>query len=88
MMSRNGSSSAPFASRGNHRPDDIIPWETSQPVIDGIISLWTDSYRYILVIADYFSKWTEAFPIKNKCAATVADVLAEKIILHFASRHT
>ena len=37
-------------------------------------------YRYILVIADYFSKWTEAFPIKNKCADTVADVL---VILQF-----
>ena len=40
-------------------------------------------YRYILVIADYFSKWTEAFPIKNKCADTVADVFVEKIILRF-----
>ena len=36
-----------------------------------------------LVIADYFSKWTDAFPIKNKCADTVADVLVEKIILRF-----
>ena len=40
-------------------------------------------YCYILVIADYFSKWTDAFPIKNKCADTVADVLVEKIILRF-----
>ena len=40
-------------------------------------------YRYILVIADYFSKWTDAFPIKNKCADTVVDVLVEKIILRF-----
>ena len=30
------------------------------------------------MIADYFSKWTEAFPIKNKCADAV-----EKIILRF-----
>ena len=42
-----------------------------------------DGYRYILVIADYFSKLTEAFPIKNKCADTVADVLVEKMILRF-----
>ena len=34
-------------------------------------------------IADYFSKWTEAFPIKDKCADTVADVLVDKIILRF-----
>ena len=42
-----------------------------------------DGYRYILVIADYFSKWTEAFPIKDKCVDTVADVLVNKIILRF-----
>ena len=35
-----------------------------------------DSYRYILVIADYFSKWTEAFPIKNKCAVEIGAVRA------------
>ena len=29
------------------------------------------------------SKWTEAFPIKDKCADTVADVLVSKIILRF-----
>ena len=42
-----------------------------------------DGYRYIFVIADYFSKWTEAFPIKNKCADTVVGILVEKIILRF-----
>ena len=42
-----------------------------------------DGFRYILVIADYFSKWTEAFPIKDKYADTVADVLVDKIILRF-----
>ena len=41
----------------------------------------SDSYRCILVIADYFSNWTEAFPMNNKCADTVADILVEKIIL-------
>ena len=42
-----------------------------------------ENYRYKLVIADYFSKWTEAFPIRNKYPDTVADVLVEKIILLF-----
>ena len=45
-----------------------------------------EGFRYILVIADYFSKWTEAFPIKDKCADTVADVLVDKIILRFGMR--
>ena len=44
-------------------------------------------YRYILVIADYFSKWTDAFLIKNNCAETVADVLVENIILRFGMPH-
>ena len=48
-----------------------------------VCDLTQDGYRFILVIADYFSKWTEAFPIKNKCADTVEDVLVEKIILCF-----
>ena len=42
-----------------------------------------DGYRYILVIADYFSKWTEAFTMKNKCADPVADLLVDNIILRF-----
>ena len=42
-----------------------------------------EGFRYILVIADYFSKWTEAFPMKNKCADTVANILVESIILRF-----
>ena len=32
---------------------------------------------------DYFSKWTEAFPMKNKCADAVADILIKNIILQF-----
>ena len=42
-----------------------------------------EGFRCILVIADHFGKWTEAFPIKDKCADTVADVLVDKIILRF-----
>ena len=42
-----------------------------------------EGFRYILVIANYFSKWTEAFPMKNKCADTVPDILVENIILRF-----
>ena len=36
-----------------------------------------EGHRCILAIADYFSKWTEAFPMKNKCADTVANILVE-----------
>ena len=70
-----GWNSAQLAWRGSHPPVVITRWAIFPPVIAGT--------GYILVIADYFSKWTEAFPIKDKCADTVADVLVDKIILRF-----
>ena len=72
---------------GRHHPLGNIPtghhWDCIPMNILDVCDPTLDSYRYILVIADYFSKWTEAFHIKNKCADTVADVLVENIILRF-----
>ena len=72
---------------GRHHPLGNIPtghrWDRIAMDILDVCDHTPDGYRYILVIADYFSKWTEAFPIKNKCADTVADVLVDKIILRF-----
>lgn len=39
--------------------------------------------KYILVVGDYFSKWTEAFPLPNQEARTVAEKLVNEVI----SRH-
>lgn len=36
--------------------------------------------RYILVIADYFTKWTEAVPLPDQEAATVASALIDRFI--------
>ena len=33
--------------------------------------------KYIVVIGDYFSKWTEAFPLTDMEAKTVATVLVD-----------
>ena len=72
---------------GRHHPLGNIPtghrWDRIAMDILDICDPTPDGYRYILVIADYFSKWTEAFLIKDKCADTVADVLVDKIILRF-----
>ena len=73
---------------GHHHPLGNIPtghrWDRIAMDILDVCGPTPDSYRYILVIADYFSKWTEAFPIfKDKCAYTVADVLVNNIILWF-----
>lgn len=35
---------------------------------------------YILVVADYFMKWTEAYPLKNMEAQTITEVLVEQFL--------
>ena len=72
---------------GRHHPLGNIPtghcWDRIAMDILDVCDPTLEGFRYILVIADYFSKWTEAFPMKNKCADTVADILVENIILRF-----
>ena len=72
---------------GRHHPLGNIPtshrWDRIAMAILDVCDPTPEGFRYILVIADYFSKWTEAFPMKNKCADTVADILVENIILRF-----
>ena len=45
----------------------------------------TRGNRYILVIADYFSKWVEAFPMKNGEAVTVARLLVREVFCRFGT---
>ena len=40
-------------------------------------------YRYVLVISDYFTRWTEAFAMKNIEAVTVADLLVKEFICRY-----
>ena len=39
--------------------------------------------KYILVIGDYFTKWTECFPMPNMEAVTVAKILVNEVIARF-----
>ena len=39
--------------------------------------------KYIAVIGDYFSKWTEAYALPNQEATTVANVVVEEFICRF-----
>ena len=44
--------------------------------------------KYILVIGDYFSKWTESFPLPNQEAQTVAKVFVEQWICRLGAPRT
>ena len=37
----------------------------------------TKGYKYILVVCDYFTKYTEAYPLKDKTARSVVDALMD-----------
>ena len=39
--------------------------------------------KYLLIVADYFTKWTEAFPICDQEATTVADIMVKKIVSRY-----
>ena len=39
--------------------------------------------RFIMVVGDYFTKWTEAFPLVNQEAGTVARELVEQFVCRF-----
>ena len=39
--------------------------------------------RYVLVMVDCFSRWTEACPLPNKAAVAVADAFFQLIICRF-----
>ena len=40
--------------------------------------------RYILVVADYFTRWMEAFPLPNQEASTVATKLVDDVFFRFS----
>ncbi|KMQ82607.1 integrase core domain protein, partial [Lasius niger] len=57
--------------------------ERVQMDILGPLPLTASGNKYLLVIVDCFTKWVEAFPVKNIRAKTVAEIF----ISQFVSRH-
>ena len=41
-----------------------------------------NGYRHVIVLIDYFSKWSEAKPTKDKSAPTIAQFLYEVMCRH------
>lgn len=53
--------------------------------IVGGLATTRNGNRYIMVVADYFSKWTEAYAIHDHTASTVADKLLTEFICRFGA---
>ena len=56
------------------------PWERMAIDILGPLPRSEDGNRYLMVVEDYFTKWTEAIPIPNAEATTIARKFVERII--------
>lgn len=42
-----------------------------------------DGYKYVLVVTDYFTKWTEAYPLKEAEAPTCMRVMYDNFFSRF-----
>jgi transposase InsO family protein len=49
----------------------------------GELPMTENGNRYILGISDYFTKWTESFPMPNMEAATVVRIIVEEVVARF-----
>lgn len=53
--------------------------------ITGPLPTTESGQKYILVEEDYFTKWTEAFPLPNKEAKIVVEKLVKEVISRFGA---
>ena len=61
------------------------PLERTAIDVLGPLPVTSDGNKFILVIADYFTKWTEAFPMSNQEATTVAKILVDEFVSRFGT---
>ena len=59
------------------------PLERIAMDILGPLPLTTSGNRYVLVVTDYFTKWTEGYAIPDQTAPTVAEKLVSEFICRF-----
>ena len=69
---------APLGTISASYPFDKISWD-----IMGPLPLTTQGNKYVLVVTDLFSKWTEAFPLKTTDSETLAKVLTNEVIFRY-----
>lgn len=62
-----------------------IPMERVATDILGELPKTDRGNRYILVVSDYFTKWTDSFAMPNMEAQTVAKILVEEVFAKLGS---
>ena len=60
------------------RPFEKITWDVMVPLPTS-----ARGNVYILIETDVFTKWVEAFPLRDTIATTIARILVEEIICHY-----
>ena len=65
-----------------------FPMERIAIDILGELPVTEEGNRYILVIGDYFTKWTECHAMQNMEASTVAHILVEQVVSRFGIPYT
>jgi hypothetical protein len=45
----------------------------------------SSGYIYILTLVDYFSKWCDAFPMRNQEASSIASILVDRVFSYFGT---
>ena len=53
----------------------------------GPLPLTDSGNKYLLVIADYYTKWCEVVPLKDQKAVTVAQVLMDEVVARHGTPH-
>ena len=59
------------------------PLERIAVDIRGELPITEHDNRYVLVVSDYITKWTESFQMKNMEAATVERIMVEVVFTRF-----
>lgn len=58
-------------------------WETLAVDLMGPYPLTRKGHRYILVVTDLFTRWVEAFPLRNAEAPTITRVLEDEVFSRY-----
>ena len=62
-------------------------WDRLGVDILGPLPLTPRGNKYVLVVADYFSKWVEIFPVPDQTAMTCTDKILHEVIARFGCPH-